>query len=72
MFAPAANSSRETMYQAYANASAYVRPDILMVTPYLWKYKEGSTSVTNAWRTSLWHVRVSTSANLSFGLVCPS
>lgn len=33
-----------------------INPYIVVGTPFLYNYTEGSTSVTPAWRNALWHV----------------
>jgi len=35
-----------------------VIPSAVLGTPFLFNHSEGSTSITPAWRKSIWHVRV--------------
>ncbi len=48
--------SRADLSQAIRDALPSLTPYIVVGTPFLYPYVEGSTSVTPAWRSSLWHV----------------
>lgn len=56
---PAANfeceQGLEAVYNVLVGMLPISSPNIILGTPYLYKYKEGSTSVTPAWRNSIWH-----------------
>lgn len=49
-------TGRETLTQTIKDVLPFASPYIVVGTPFLFNYTEGSTSVTPAWRNSLWHV----------------
>ncbi|EKM56467.1 uncharacterized protein PHACADRAFT_207699 [Phanerochaete carnosa HHB-10118-sp] len=54
----ATDSGKIALSAAIANALPFSTPYIVVGTPFLFPYVEGTTSVTPAWRTSLWHFSV--------------
>lgn len=52
------DDGRTSVYNALVDMLQYANPYIVVATPFLYDYPENSTSVTPAWRNSLWHVRV--------------
>lgn len=54
----ATEAGRASLSTAIANMLSFSTPYIIVGTPLLYSYVEGTTSVTPAWRTSLWHVRI--------------
>lgn len=53
----ATEAGRASLSTAIANALPFSTPYIVVGTPFLFPYVEGTTSVTPAWRTALWQVR---------------
>lgn len=49
-------ADRANLSQAIRDVLPFANPYIVVGTPLLFAYTEGTTSVTPAWRTSLWHV----------------
>ena len=47
---------RERLAQTIQEVLPFASPYIVVGTPFLFNHTEGATSVTPAWRTSLWHV----------------
>lgn len=47
---------RETLSSTIAGLLSFASPYIPVVPPFLYNYTEGTTSVTPAWRRSLWHL----------------
>lgn len=58
---PAASFESEeglnAVYNMLVDMLPVSNPNIILGTPFLYNYTEGSTSVTPAWRNSIWHVR---------------
>ncbi|OBZ77659.1 6-hydroxy-D-nicotine oxidase [Grifola frondosa] len=46
---------RQQLSAVLENVLSFASPYIVVATPFLYNYTEGTTSVTPAWRTSLWH-----------------
>ena len=55
----ASDAGRSALSTAIANTLPFASSDIVASPPLLYPYIEGTTSVTPAWRTSLWHVSIS-------------
>ncbi|OBZ78306.1 hypothetical protein A0H81_02659 [Grifola frondosa] len=49
---------RQQLSAVLENVLSFASPYIVVATPFLYNYTEGTTSVTPAWRTSLWHLSV--------------
>ncbi|KAK7689560.1 hypothetical protein QCA50_007352 [Cerrena zonata] len=49
---------RQTLAQTIKNTLPFASPYIVVGTPFLFNYTKGTTSVTPAWRNSLWHLSV--------------
>lgn len=49
---------RQAIYEGLLATLPYGNPNIIQATPFLFNGTEGETSVTDAWRGSLWHVRL--------------
>lgn len=58
---PAANfetdEGLDAVYEMLKGFVSITSPEIILGTPWLYNHTEGSTSVTPAWRNSIWHVR---------------
>ena len=61
----ASDAGKSALSTAITNVLPFISPYIVVGTPFLYPYVEGTTSVTPAWRTSLWHVSISRS-NITF------
>ncbi|KZP28938.1 FAD-binding domain-containing protein [Athelia psychrophila] len=46
----------EKVYEMLTGFLPHANPYIVVGTPFLYNYKEGTTSATPAWRNSLWHL----------------
>jgi len=59
---PAANFETEegmrAIYEMLLSFLPVASPNIILGTPFLYKHTESSTSVTPAWRNSIWHVSI--------------
>ncbi|PCH44707.1 FAD-binding domain-containing protein [Wolfiporia cocos MD-104 SS10] len=49
---------RTTLSNTIKNVLSFVNPYIVVGTPFLYNYTVGTTSVTPAWRDSLWHLSI--------------
>ncbi len=49
---------RIALSNAIRDVLPFASPYVVVGTPFLYPYVEGTTSVTPAWRNSLWHVRI--------------
>ncbi|KAI0938398.1 hypothetical protein AcW1_001860 [Taiwanofungus camphoratus] len=52
------DEGRATLSNTIKDVLSFASPYIVTGTPFLYNYVEGSTSVTPAWRDSLWHLSV--------------
>ncbi|EKM56474.1 uncharacterized protein PHACADRAFT_92497 [Phanerochaete carnosa HHB-10118-sp] len=55
----ATDSGRMALSAAITNVLPFASPYVVVGTPFLFPYVEGTTSVTPAWRTALWHLGLS-------------
>ncbi|EMD34723.1 hypothetical protein CERSUDRAFT_116916 [Gelatoporia subvermispora B] len=54
---------RAALSNVFKQTLPFASPYIVAGTPFLYQYEEGSTSVTPAWRDSLWHLSISSRFN---------
>ena len=63
----ASDAGRSALTAAITDVLPFDSPYIVAGTPLLYPYVEDTTSVTPAWRTSLWHVSISRPNITRFG-----
>ncbi|KII94006.1 hypothetical protein PLICRDRAFT_171694 [Plicaturopsis crispa FD-325 SS-3] len=59
----ASPEGRDSVYDVLVGMLPWANPVIIMSTPYLYNYTANSTSVTPAWRDSLWHLNMHAAFN---------